>query len=361
MASVIYINGKFTAQVTTGVQRVSTQLVQALDEQLVTSTQRWVLLCPSQGVAPALKHIEVRHVGPPWCSLHAWEQSVLPWAARNGLLLNLSGSAPALKRQQVCLFHDAAVFDHPEAYKPAFVAWYRAVFKLQARLARRVLTVSEFSKQRLMHHLALPEHRIGVVRNGAEQLLNVMQDDTVLTRLGLTGQAYFLAVGSRNPTKNQAALVAAFNAVRADLPVRLVIVGSCNDAVFTNTATPQGARIQYAADVTDGQLKALYRHAQALVFPSIYEGCGLPPLEAMSLGCPVLAARAAAIPEMCADAALYFDPLRVADITAAIERFIIEPGLAQHLRERGEVRVRTLTWSAAAQALLQQIQPVQQP
>jgi glycosyltransferase involved in cell wall biosynthesis len=361
MASVIYINGKFTAQATTGVQRVGLQLVRALDAQLAQSTNRWVLLCPVQGVAPSLQHIEVRYVGPRLRNLHGWEQGMLPWAARNGLLLNLSGSAPALKRQQVCLFHDAAVFDHPEAYTSAFVAWYRAMFKLQARLARRVLTVSEFSKQRLMHHLALPEHRIGVVRNGAEQLLNVVQDDTVLTRLGLTHQPYLLAVGSRNPTKNQAALVAAFNAVRADLPVQLVIVGSCNGAVFTNTATPQGARIHYAADVTDGQLKALYRHAQALVFPSIYEGCGLPPLEAMSLGCPVLAARAAAIPEMCADAALYFDPLRVADITAAIERFITEPGLAQHLRERGSARMRTLTWEATARTLLHQIQQVQPP
>jgi len=124
----VYINGKFAAQRTTGVQRVAAQLVMALDTQVVPG--RYELLCPVQARPPTLRNIAVRHVGPLLMPLHAWEQAVLPSASREGWLLNLAGAAPALAPpdRQVTLIHDAAVFDHPEAYTPAFTAWYRWLF-----------------------------------------------------------------------------------------------------------------------------------------------------------------------------------------------------------------------------------------
>ena len=352
----VYINGKFTAQPTTGVQRVSASLIQAMDDHLLNfggaAHTRWVLLCPANGAAPALKQIEVRHVGWRLPSLHLWEQVALPLAARGGLLLNLSGSAPALKRSQVCTFHDAAVFDRPEAYTAAFVAWYRFLFRRLSRAARLVITVSEFSKQRLTAHLGLPAERIAVVRSGAEHLLPVTEDASILARLGLVGEPYFLAVGSSNPIKNHAALVEAFSALREGCAARLVIVGGVHGAVFAGAPPTQvGHRILRAGAVNDAQLKALYRHAQGLLFPSTYEGYGLPPLEAMSFGCPVIASRAAAIPEVCGDAALYVDPHSVTDMTAAIERLIGDPSLCERLRRSGAERIKLLTWPNAARAL----------
>src|SRR5690349_11020881 len=103
----LYINGKFAAQRTTGVQRVAAQLIAALDQQ--RGLGRCVLLCPAGVPAPALRCIEVRSVGPAGMPLHAWEQWVLPRAARDGLLVNLAGAAPAFARRQVCMLHDAAV------------------------------------------------------------------------------------------------------------------------------------------------------------------------------------------------------------------------------------------------------------
>jgi glycosyltransferase involved in cell wall biosynthesis len=363
----VYLNGKFTAQATTGVQRVSANLIQALDAELAAvknPATRWVLLCPAQGVLPDLKQIQVRRVGLHLRSLNLWEQCVLPWAARGGLLLNLSGSAPAFKRLQVCTFHDAAVFDRPDAYTRVFATWYRFLFKRLGRMAALIITVSEFSKQRLMLHLQLPENRVQVVRNGAEHLQAALADHSLFERLKLANQPYFLAVGSNNPTKNHATLVQAFKALRPDMNAVLVIVGGNHQAVFASVnsahhehATPHAPRqvlprVLHIDAAPDGQLKVLFQHARALVFPSTYEGYGLPPLEAMSLGCAVLASRMAAIPEVCADAALYFDPVRAADITASLERFLSDPGIGATLCARGAERIKALTWPNAARALL---------
>jgi len=358
--STVYINGKFTAQRTTGVQRVALGLLNAIDEYLSTTRDfartRWVLLCPPFGSAPALRRIEVRRLGWGWPGLHLWEQVALPIACRGGALLSLSGSAPALKRLQICTFHDAAVFDCPEAYTPPFVAWYRLLFRRLSATARLVITVSEFSKRRLMAHLGLSDGRIVVVRSGAEHLADVTPDLSILDRLHLLPGKFFVAVGSANPTKNHQAMIRAFLALPGERGLRLVIAGGTHDSVFVAESRSQADEcIVRTGSVTDAQLKALYQHAAGLVFPSTYEGYGLPPLEAMSCGCPVLASNAASIPEVCGDAALYFDPYCESEITTAMRRLIDDPQLRDRLRCRGDQRAKELTWPAAARTLLWQV------
>lgn len=354
----VYLNGKFTAQRTTGVQRSAACLVGALDAQLAVGTQaaacRWVLLCPPQSVLPVLRRIECRRVGPALGSLHLWEQLRLPLAARDGLLVSLAGSAPLLARRQACTFHDAAVFDRPDAYTAAFGAWYRFAFRRLARSAALVLTVSAFSKVRLVEVLRLAPHRLAVVANGAEHLAPLSADASVLAKLGLERERYLLAVGSANPTKNFAALLRSFHALAAPGAVRLVIVGEGRRGVFAPAALegPPDPRIVICGAVRDTELKALYENALGLVFPSTYEGFGLPPLEAMACGCAVAASNAAAVPEVCGDAALYFDPHAPAAIAAAMQRLIDEPALRERLRQSGRARAAAFDWAAAAAALL---------
>ena len=358
----VYINGKFTAQRTTGVQRVADNLLAALDEHLgqgAGSGTHWVLLCPPAASRPGLRHIEVRQVGTASLGLHLWEQLVLPMVSRRGALLNLSGSAPALKKLQACLFHDAAVFDHPEAYTPLFSAWYRFLFRRLSKVARLVITVSEFSKRRLAHHLGLAGDRIALVHSGAGHLSKVEADLSVVDALGLRRGRFFVAVGSANPNKNHRALIEAFGALPSEEGVRLVIVGGGQGTVFAGEARAHGDdRIVRTGPIDDAQLKGLYQHAVGLVFPSLYEGYGLPPLEAMSCGCPVIASSAAAIPEVCADAALYVDPRSVSEITAAMKRLLAEPRLREQLRRNGTRRVDELSWSAAARELLSHLDAV---
>lgn len=367
----VFINGKFAARRVTGVQRVALNLLRALDESLSgpdglpatppstpQAATRWVLLCPPGATPPALRRIETCVVGSSSWPLHLWEQIVLPYAARTGLLLNLAGSAPMLAIRQVCLWHDAAVFDRPQAYTPAFSAWYRFAFRWLSGRAEQLLTVSAFSRGRLARQLHLPEERIGIVPNGAEHLLAVPADVSVLRRLGLESVNYFLAVGSRNPNKNLELLLSAWNGVTATPMPRLVIVGSEDNLVFAGTVRAGDIRASTVVDagaIDDAELRALYEHASALVFPSLYEGFGLPPLEAMACGCPVLCSHAASLPEVCGDAALYFDPLSTEQISAAMNRLLRDAELRASLRERGYAQARRFSWRLAAERLLAQI------
>ena len=370
----LFINGKFTAQRTTGVQRSARNLLQSMDDILAEGDcpgiSRAVLLLPPGTRPPDLRRIETAVVGNCRLPLHLWEQCLLPIAARQGLLLNLAGSAPLSAFRQVCLIHDAAVFDCPDAYSMAFRQWYRALFQLLARRQTALLTVSAFSQWRLASQLGIAAAQIGIVPNGGEHLQAVEPDLGILARHGLVPERYLLAVGSDNPNKNQAALVAAFAAFaafagsRGGQAVKLVMVGGADPRVFAGQSQHNHgaeADIVRTGPLDDSALKALYQHAAGLIFPSLYEGFGLPPLEAMSCGCPVAASDAAAIPEVCGGAALYFDPSSVDQIACAMKDLIEDPALRERLRRAGSVQLQRFSWPGAAKSLLSQLQPRLQP
>lgn len=352
----IFINGKFCAQPLTGVQRVASETVLALDE---LSPREMTLLYPRDASPPRLRHIRTHAVGPSSLPLHVWEQVFLPWAARGGLLVNLAGAAPALGGNRLCVVHDAAVFDHPEAYTPAFRRWYRWLFQSLARRGVEMATVSAFSRGRLARALGVSEDRFTLLHNGGDHLGRTVPDPGILERLGLVPGRFLLAVGSANPTKNLEALVRAFARVSSEPAMKLVIVGDSRPRVFADHASPDGPGVLRTGPLGDTALKALYGAALSLVYPSLYEGFGLPPLEAMACGCPVAAARAGAIPEVCGDAALYFDPRSEDEMTVAMQTLIQEPELRERLRDAGRARVQAFAWKASAQRLLDWIGRIQ--
>jgi glycosyltransferase involved in cell wall biosynthesis len=182
---------------------------------------------------------------------------------------------------------------------------------------------------------------------GGEHILRVPADTAVLAKHGLSPQRYALAVGTRAAHKNLGALrdAAALLAARG---MTLAVAGAVQAGVFSGAADAAGARL--LGRVTDAELRALYENALCLIFPSRYEGFGIPPLEAMWCGCPVLAARAGAVPEVCGDAALWFD---AGGPAAAVTRLLDEPGLADVLRARGRERAQRYAWDAAARRLME--------
>lgn len=350
----LYINGKFLAQRTTGVQRFARGVVVALDRSLQAQPldQEFVLLLPPS-VMPIeeLRRIKQIHIGRPGKSLTFWEQFTLPLHTRKAPLLCLSGSAPFLVYNCIPTIHDAAIYLYPHAYSRAFVTWYRLLFRHRARRAPVVLTVSQSSARDLAAHL--PGVTLRVVPNSAEHITDAPTDINVLSMLNLGQNNFLLAVGSLNPTKNFSTLVDAYARSELSTRVPLVIVGAINRTVFNNTVISDHPNVRWAGPVTDGQLRALYEHASAFVFPSIYEGFGIPPLEAMYCGCPVVASNTSSIPEVCGDAAVYVDPLDGEAMMAAIEALLDDPNRRNDLATRGRLRSKSFSWDIAAKCLRQ--------
>jgi glycosyltransferase involved in cell wall biosynthesis len=349
----IYINGKFLAQRTTGVQRFARGVIGALDQSLLsTPCGRTVelLLPPTATPIDGLKVIRQRVVGRPGRSLTVWEQLELPRHADGGTLICLSGSAPLLVNECVPTIHDAAIYLYPRAYSRAFVTWYRLLFSLRARRSPLVLTVSDDSARELAHYLPSTSYR--VVPNSAEHITKQPSDVSVLERLGLEAGQFLLSVGSLNPTKNFLALINAYSTSSLADKLPLVIVGAINSDVFRhNLKSSNHPNVKWAGSLPDTQLRSLYENATVFVFPSIYEGFGIPPLEAMLCACPVVASNSSAIPEVCGDAAHYFDPLCAIDMMVAINIVIDNEAYRNSLIDKGLRRAKAFSWKNSATKL----------
>lgn len=355
----IYINGKFFGQPTTGAQRFATEIILAMDSLISESAKSiscdLALVIPSEIKAsvPILKHIRVVKLA--GSASHQWEQVSLPLFVRNFFLINLSGSAPLFKRKQICTIFDAAIFDFPQAYSKAFVRWYRLLFNVQARICSGLLTISEFSQDRLCMHLGIGKELFSLVPCGVDHIYRIESDESVLKKHYLNTNGYLLAVGSANPSKNFAALIKAFSSLRNPSSVRLVVAGGSNSAVFAEQNIFEDENIIRTGRVNDAQLKALYTHARAFVFPSLYEGFGIPPLEAMACGCAVIASNATSIPEICGNAVGYFDPTSIVSIQSALEQIMVDDEWRTSLQVAGGEKVKQYTWRAAALQLFQHL------
>jgi glycosyltransferase involved in cell wall biosynthesis len=357
----LYINGRFLTQATTGVQRYAIELVSAFDrlmgagERGTTPLSFKVLTPPGQRQALYLEHIPVVEVGR--YRGHLWEQLELPLHTRGGFLLNLCNTGPLAKRNQIVTIHDAAVFAVPRVYSLAFRTWYKFLLPRLGKVARSVVTDSEHSKKELVRFGKVPESRIRVVHLGGEQAQRQTPDITILERSDLAGKPYILTVSSLDPRKNFALLVQALELLGTQ-DYEIVVAGGTNPRVFQSSHADHLKHVKYLGYVSDGELRSLYEHATCFIYPSLYEGFGLPPLEAMVCGCPVIVSDAASLPEVCGDAALYCDPNDPADIADKIRRLMHDPELRDELRSKGLKQARKFSWEKCARGTLEVIDQV---
>ena len=272
---------------------------------------------------------------------HAWEQGWLPAAARGSrLILSPANIAPVASRRNVVLIHDVAPLREPGWYGSFYSAYHGAMLRALARRARLVLTVSEFSRNEIVELLPVTPERVRVVPPGVDERLSPDADpEPVRARLGLE-RPYVLAVGSDVTRKNLAALEPAAAALAAE-GIELVAAGS-GRTYMRGQEVGGLRRIGY---VDERELPGLYAGALALAMPSLYEGFGLPCLEAMASGVPVVAADRAALPETCGGAARLVDPGDGDGFAAAL----LDAAAGERPDRAGLERAAAFTWGRTAE------------
>lgn len=274
---------------------------------------------------------------------HAWEQGLLPvLATSRALLYSPANLAPVLYPRNALVIHDAAALRHPEAYSDLYVAYQRRLLPALARRARVLITVSEFSRGELVEMLGVAPERVHVIPNGVDEAFaRAVPDPQVRARYELP-ERYVLALGTVSERKNLGVLERAAAALRPE-GVELVLAGS--DRGYLRGSAAGLRRIGYVADE---DLPALYAGAVALAMPSRYEGFGLPCLEAMAAGTPVVAAQRGALPEIVAQAGLLADPDDVDAFTDALLSVVADAGLRANLAEAGRQRAAGFSWERTA-------------
>lgn len=347
------MNGRFLAQVHTGVQRYAAETVLALDRLLVNDTALaaridLVLAVPDDATALPLQAIRLVHLM--GAGNHWWEQWSLSRFSRGSYLVNFSYSGPLLKRRQLITVHDATVRAVPKAFSRAYRWFHNAMVTVLGRTVDRVMTVSEFSADELERWFGLERSAILVGREGGEHAVMAADDGAILRKHGLERGTFILGVGSVKPNKNFG-LIGRSVQLLNPCPWTVAIAGAKDIGIFRDASVlPDG--FKFLGFVPDAELSALYRNAAWFVFPSLYEGFGLPAVEAMANGCPVLAARAASIPEVCGDGARYFDvddPRSLADLLTEVAN---KPELREPLVKAGQLRLDTYNWPENARILL---------
>jgi glycosyltransferase involved in cell wall biosynthesis len=347
------INGRFLAARQSGVQRVAKNLVQGWDGWADFEDEPFggiTLQYPKN--APALLPLKViaqKRVGQTTGQL--WEQlefGSVPKAAR---LINLCNSGPMFRNSAVTMIHDAQTFTTPESYSRAFVSWYALMLPQLAKKSDLIVTVSEFSREQLIRYRVAPGHKIEVIPNGVDHIRNVVADTEIVAQMGLIEREFVLAFGSPQAHKNTQVLIKAFNDKRlANTP--LVLVGHLTADQFKDSLQIDiPVNIKMAGPLDDRKLRALMEAAGCIAHPSLTEGFGLPPLEAMLLGCPAIVARAGALPEVCGAGALYADPYDVDEWVRGISQ-LMEEGDDRAERVRLGVSIASnYTWAKSARLL----------
>ncbi len=334
----IIVNSRILKRPTTGVQRYTREII-----------RRW----------PEGSFRTVEPEGDPvGMRAHAWEQMVLPRRVR-GLLWSPSNSGPLAVERQVLTIHDLVFFDMPETLSRRNAQWYQILLRRLVGRVRRIIAVSDFTKSRILAHFPIDPERIAVIHNGVDPSFQPQPEAEIARvrqRLNVPEGRYVLSLCSLQPRKNLRRVLSAWRALEdsIDPDVTLVVTGMQGELRHygeTDLGTlPK--RIHFTGHVDDADLPGLVGGALALVYVPLYEGFGLPPLEAMASGVPVVVSENTSLDEVVGDAGLAVDPHSDEAVAEALRMLIENESERARLAQAGLARARAFTWDrASAQTL----------
>lgn len=325
MSSEVVVNGRFLARRITGVERHGRQILQIIGgRSRVEST-------PSQG----------------WKG-HVWEQFVLPGRLhRDSVLWSPANTGPVMVRKQALTIHDLSPLEQPEWYRRSFTLWYRLFLPVLARRVARIFAPSEFVRGKIGRRFRIKN--VTVTPNGVDHTVFHPGAQPVLANMPMR---YVMFVGTLQPRKSLNRLLDAWSAVKDEFKETWLIVVGVPGNVFKPLSLPgRQDRVRFLGYVDDRTLAGLYASATLFVLPSAEEGFGLPALEAMACGAPVIVSDGGALPEIVAGAGLVFRRSDPDQLQSMLEECLANEGLCSSLRERGLARAAEFPWQKAADVI----------
>lgn len=291
---------------------------------------------------------------------HVWEQFMLPHElSKSDVLWSPSNTGPIFcPAKQVVTMHDFATLDHPEWTNRQFSTFYRFLLPKLAKKCDGIIAISEYTKSRILHHVDINPDKVVVIKNGVDQKFYKSSEierniDSVLSKYGITSGRYILSVSSIEPRKNIASLLKAWELVHSQIDddISLVLVGRSNPRIFADAGlTRIPPRVLFTGFVEDDDLPLIYQNAYLFAYLSLYEGFGLPPLEAMASGVAVLTSNTTSIPEVVGDNAITVNPRSVNDIAENLLYLLQSDSLRAKLAALGPHHARSFDWSNTAAA-----------
>lgn len=324
MSREIVVNGRFLARRVTGVERHGREILSRLRDR-----------------------VRVEETRLPGAAGHVWEQVVLPAKLNSkSTLWSPANTGPVWIRNQALTIHDLGPLDHPEWFNTRYAAWHRLILPILAKRVRTIFTPSEYVRRRVMKRLGV--ERIVVVPNGVDG--SVFHPQARQRTYEFHGK-YILFVGSIQPRKNLTGLVNAWRELKHDFPNTSLIIAGEAGRVFRPVPLATDERIRLLNDVSDDDLPGLYAAAEMLVLPSFDEGFGLPALEAMACGTPVVVSDGGALPETVADAGLVFSIAKRGSLIQEMKKCLGDESLRAALIEKGLARAKTFSWQTSAELI----------
>lgn len=276
----VIINGRFLTHKITGVERYATELCLELDK-LINKNEIIIALPPEVKNVPDYNNIKVVHVG----KLHnrLWEHISFPlYVLRNkGISLNLCNVGPLLNPGLVCI-HDVKIKARPHDFSKKFLAWYNLLFSNATKRSKKIITVSEFSKKEICKYYNIDSDKISVIPNAWQHYERIDYDEETLDKYSLKKYNFYFSISSLEPNKNFKWLA---KVAEKNPDQTFAIAGSINKNVFSNAFEFQCPKnMMFLGYVSDSEAKTLMRDCKGFLFPTFYEGFGIPPLEAISAG-----------------------------------------------------------------------------
>lgn len=346
----IYINGRFLEYNLTGVVRYSLAVLNELDKIINNNIEFCLLVPPNVNIPISFKNIVIKNVGVNNGAL--WEQYDILKYSKDGWLLSLASTGPILKKRQIIVMHDAKMarkWKSDASFKQRYFLFFMGIFL--GKLLKRIITISNYAKKELVNYFYINPSKITVAFEGYEHILNIEEDNNILYKYNLKNNNFILAVGGGSAKNNL--LTAKAMQLIDNKNIKLVLTGNIPNNVKDNLKKYNN--VELIGRVTDEELVSLYKNAICLCFPSVAEGFGIPPIEAMALGCPVIVSNRDSLPEVCGEAALYCDVNDVNSLVKQLNLVINNEEVRDKLIEKGKLNLKRFSWEKTSKIILNEI------